>query len=69
MPDLACQPSTSPAPVQPSTDSVAVEGAMPDRARQPSASTAPVQEESDVCENLFLLLILVEDFTLSINIF
>ena len=69
MPDRARQPSTSPKPVKPSTDSVAVEGAMPDLARQPSTSTAPVQEESDVCENLFLLLILVEDFTLSINIF
>ena len=56
-------------PVQPSKDGVAVEGAMPDLASQPSTSTAPVQEESDVCENLFLLLILVEEFTLSINIF
>ena len=56
-------------PVQPSKDGVAVEGAMPDLARQPLASTAPVRGKSDVCENLFLLLILVEEFTLSINIF
>ena len=56
-------------PVQPSKEGVAVEGAMPDLARQPSGSTAPVRGESDVCENLFLLLILVEEFTLSINIF
>ena len=72
IPVLAGEQTTSRAPVQPSTDSVAVERAIPDLAREPSTSTAPVQEESeesDVCESLFLLLILVEEFTLFINIF